>query len=115
MRRVVGPVVFADWLGELLPDISIGGDPAEWLETVVASDASDGQLMHLGGLNLSRAWMLEGIAAGLPEGDERRSILLAAAVQHRDDGLAVVTGGYYEGEHWLGTFATYLVTARGLR
>lgn len=115
MRRMVGPVVFADWLGELLPDIPIDGDPAEWLDTVVASDARDGQLMHLGGLNLSRAWMLQGIAAGLPEGDERRSTLLAAAVQHRDDGLAVVTGGYYEGEHWLGTFATYLVTVRGLR
>ena len=115
MRRVIEPDRFTEWLGQLLPDIPIDGDPHDWLETTVVSDASDGQLMHLAGLNLSRAWMLEGIASALAEDDARRVTLLTVANQHRDAGLAVVTSGHYEGEHWLGTFATYLVTARGLR
>ena len=115
MRRMIEPALFGAWLTRLLPGISGGADQSGWLETATVSDPSDGQLMHLGGLNLSRAWMLEGIASGLPEHDQRRSTLLAAALDHRRAGLAVVTGGYYEGEHWLGTFATYLVTERGLR
>ena len=78
------------------------------------SDRSDGKLAHLDGLNLSRAWMLEGMAAGLPESDPRITALRAAATVHRETGLRAVTGEHYEGGHWLGTFAVYLVTARGL-
>ena len=60
--------------------------------------------------------MLEGIAAGLPETRPRASrALRAAAAVHRERGLAAVTGEHYEGGHWLGTFAVYLVTGRGLR
>jgi hypothetical protein len=59
--------------------------------------------------------MLEGIAGALAAGDARRPALLAAAAEHRAAGLAAVTGEHYEGGHWLGTFATYLVTERGLR
>jgi hypothetical protein len=59
--------------------------------------------------------MLEGMAAGLPEGDRRIAGLRAAAEVHRKKGLAAVTGEHYEGGHWLGTFAVYLVTGRGLR
>jgi hypothetical protein len=62
-------------------------------------------------LNLSRAWMLEGIARGLTPTDPRRASLLATARAHRDAALPAVTGEHYEGGHWLGTFATYLVTA----
>jgi hypothetical protein len=40
--------------------------------------------------------------------------LLAAAAAHGASGLASVTGEYYEGGHWLGSFATYLVTGKGL-
>ncbi|HIE92254.1 MAG TPA: DUF2891 family protein, partial [Acidobacteria bacterium] len=78
------------------------------------SYATDGKLVHLDGLNLSRAWMLEGIAAGLPEDDARRAALRAAAAAHREAGLAAVSGAHYEGGHWLGTFAMYLVTERGV-
>ena len=78
------------------------------------TDRSDGKLAHLDGLNLSRAWMLEGIAAGLPKSDPRRAALMAAARAHRQAGLAAVTGEHYEGGHWLGTFAMYLSTERGL-
>ncbi len=65
-------------------------------------------------MNLSRAWMLAGIGAGLPAGDPRQKELRAAAAAHRDAGLAAVTGEHYEGGHWLGSFATYLMTERGL-
>jgi hypothetical protein len=58
--------------------------------------------------------MLEGIASGLPRDDERRPVLLATASAHRGAGLRAVTGEHYEGGHWLGTFAAYLVTGRGL-
>ena len=115
VRRVVAPDVFADRLRDLLPGISEDGDPTGWLEPAVVTDASDGKLAHLDGLNLSRGWMLEGIAQALPDSDARRPALLAAARVHREAGLAAVTGEHYEGAHWLGTFATYLVTERGLR
>lgn len=115
MRRVMAPAVFAEWLRGLLPGVPEHGDPAGWLEPAVVIDASDGKLAHLDGLNLSRAWMLEGIASALPDTDPRRAGLLATARAHREAGLAAVTGEHYAGGHWLGSFATYLVTQRGLR
>jgi hypothetical protein len=113
MRRVLDGKAFARWLEALLPDLPRDGSSA-WLEPGVVTDPTDGKLAHLDGLNLSRAWMLEGIAAGLPEGDTRRAGLLAVARVHRESGLRSVTGEHYEGGHWLGTFAVYLVTERGL-
>ena len=88
---------------------------SEWLPVAVSPDPSDPKLAHLDGLNLSRAWMLEGILSDLPENDPRRPALRAAADAHRRAGLAAVTGAHYEGGHWLGSFAVYLVTKRGLR
>ena len=114
LRRVLEPDRFAAWLHEFLPGIPTDGEGAGWIEPAVVTDAGDGKLVHLDGLNLSRAWMLEGIAAALPDGDARRPALLAAADRHRAVGLASVTGEHYEGGHWLGTFAAYLVTGRGL-
>ena len=113
LRRVTAPAEFANWLRRFLPQIPDDGG-AGWLDPGVVIDPTDGKLVHLDGLNLSRAWMLEGIAAGLPAGDVRRSALNAAAASHRAAGLASVTGATYEGGHWLGTFATYLITGRGL-
>ncbi len=113
MRRVLPSPEFAHWLRTFLPQISAtrkGG----WLEPVVSPDPSDPKLAHLDGLNLSRAWMLEGIAAGLPKGDKRLPMILAAAEAHKSAGLAAVTGKHYEGGHWLGSFAVYLVTRRGI-
>ena len=114
LRRVSAPDAFADWLTRFLPGIPEDGR-ADWLEPGVVTDPTDGKLVHLDGLNLSRAWMLEGIASGLPADDDRRSALVAAADAHRASGLAAVTGATYEGGHWLGTFATYLITGRGLK
>ena len=59
--------------------------------------------------------MLEGIITGLPKGDARLSALRAAATSHRRAGLAAVTGETYEGGHWLGSFAVYLITQRGIQ
>lgn len=112
MRRVLDPDELAAWLGRFLPTLPTRDEP--WLDPVRCPDPSDGKLAHLDGLNLSRAWMLEGIAAGLPPSDARRAALEAAARAHREAGLSAVTGAHYEGSHWLGTFAVYLTTRRGL-
>lgn len=114
MRRFLTPVELAAWLGGLLPTVPLDGSTS-WLPVAVVSDRADGKLAHLDGLNLSRAWMLEGIAAGLPGGDPRLRSLRATAALHRSAGLSAVTGEHYEGGHWLGSFAVYLVTGRGVR
>ena len=113
MRRVLPPGEYAAWLEAFLPRLPRDGG-AGWLAPGIVTDPSDPKLAHLDGLNLSRAWMLEGIALGLPEADPRRAGLCAAAETHRIAGLRAVTGEHYEGGHWLGTFAVYLVTGRGL-
>jgi hypothetical protein len=113
MRRVLKPGEFAAWLGGFLPRLPLDGSSA-WLQPAVVTDPTDGKLAHLDGLNLSRAWMLRGIAAGLPDGDPRIPSLLATAAEHRRSGLASVTGDHYEGGHWLASFAVYLETGRGL-
>jgi hypothetical protein len=112
MRRVLPSQDFARWLRTFMPQISTSG-AAKWLQPVVSPDPSDPKLAHLDGLNLSRAWMLEGIAAGLPKGDKRLPLITVTAEAHRRAGLAAMTGEHYEGGHWLGSFAVYLVTKRG--
>ena len=113
MRRVMEADEFAKWLREFLPTIPSTAK-ADWLPVVVSPDPSDPKLAHLDGLNLSRAWMLEGIMSRLPADDPRQPALVAATEAHRRAGLAAVTGAHYEGGHWLGSFAVYLVTRRGL-
>ncbi len=112
MRRILEPKDYALWLTRFLPKIP-SKPSTSWLPIGVVTDRTDGKLAHLDGLNISRAWMLEGIAAGLPEDDPRRPILRATAAVHRTSGLASVTGEHYEGGHWLGSFAAYLVTGKG--
>jgi hypothetical protein len=119
MRRVLPPKEFAKWLKGFMPQIPMTPRQSEaattdWLPVVVSPDPSDPKLAHLDGLNLSRAWMLEGIISGLPADDPRRPVLQATADAHRRAGLAAVTGEHYEGGHWLGSFAVYLTTRRGI-
>jgi hypothetical protein len=113
VRRVLPPAEFAKWLTKFLPRIPKTNSGA-WLPIGIVTDPTDGKLAHLDGLNLSRAWMLEGIASGLPPGDPRIRALMAAAHTHAASGLVAVTGEHYEGGHWLGSFATYLTTRRGI-
>jgi hypothetical protein len=113
MRRVLPESEFAGWLREFLPSLPTDGQ-AGWLAPGVVTDPTDPKLVHLYGLNLSRAWMLHGIARGLPASDPRGPALKAAARIHNTAGMAGVTEEHYEGGHWLGTFAVYLETSRGL-
>jgi hypothetical protein len=111
MRRVLSSTDFAQWLHQFMPQISANDS---WLHPEKSPDQSDPKLAHIDGLNLSRAWMLEGIASGLPKNDPRIAILERSAAAHRNAGLAAVTGEHYEGGHWLGSFAVYLTTRRGI-
>jgi hypothetical protein len=106
IRRVLAPREFAHWLTAFLPQVPIDGTTA-WFPVARITDRSDPKLAHLDGLNLSRAWMLEGIADGLPADDKRGNALRAVAKLHTDTSLGAVTGEHYVGSHWLGTFALY--------
>lgn len=96
-----------------MPQIATSRD-GKWLPPVASPDPADPKLAHLDELNLSSARMLERIAAGLPKSDNRLPSIMAAAVTHRQAGLAAVTGEHYESGHWLGSFAVYLATRRGV-
>jgi hypothetical protein len=113
VRRILPATEYAAWLTGFLPRIPRTAS-ADWLAPGVVTDRSDPKLAHIDGLNLSLAWMLEGIAAGLPKGDRRLAALAAAARAHAAAALPAVTGEHYEGGHWLGTFATYYATRAGL-
>jgi hypothetical protein len=106
MRRVLPAADFAPWLHAFLPAL-----PTCLQQPVVVTDPSDGKLAHLGGLNLSRAWCLHAIARALPDGDPLRASLASAADAHAATGLASVWTGDYAGEHWLASFAVYLLGA----
>ncbi|MGH8336362.1 MAG: DUF2891 domain-containing protein, partial [Gammaproteobacteria bacterium] len=113
MRRILPQKEFTSWLTKFLPQIPANED-TRWLPPVSSRDPADGKLAHLDGLNLSRAWMLQAIAAALPDSDPRRAGLCAAACPHAEAGLAAVTDEHYEGSHWLPSFAVYLLTRRSL-
>jgi hypothetical protein len=106
MRRVMPPPEFSRWFTAFLPAVD--------LQPTRVSDVSDGKLYHLAGLNLSRAWMLNGIASALPPGEARTKGMLELAGKLRDAGFAAITAAHYEGGHWLGSFAVYLATDRGI-
>lgn len=112
MRRVLPAGEFRDYLGRLLPGFKRGrlGNLERF---AVVTDPTDGRLVHLDGLNLVRAWCFEGVASALPPGDRRRSVALDLARRHAEAGLARVLSGHYEGEHWLASFAVYLLTGTG--
>lgn len=114
MRRVYSSENYATWLSTFLPSIPTDGN-ASWITIATVVDKSDGKLAHLDGLNLSRAWMLEGIASALPSDDERVAAIDSAARAHKAAGVnSVINDMHYMGSHWLGSFATYLETQRGL-
>ena len=112
MRRVLSPAEFADWLRRFLPGIPRKTSGA-WLEPGIVTDRKDPKLAHIDGLNLSRAWMLRGIASGLSGRDPRRAALEKTAARHAEAALPAVTGQHYEGGHWLGSFAVYLLGGTG--
>jgi hypothetical protein len=109
MRRVLPPAEFHAWFSRFLPGVA-NGEPKNLLEPAKVTDRSDVQLVHLDGLNLSRAWCMGHIAAALPENDPARPVLEQAAARHADSALRHVASGNYAGEHWLASFAVYLLS-----
>ncbi len=101
MARVLPAEDFVKWINAFLPGINSGGLKI-MNETARVSDRSDGKLVHLDGLNFSRAWCLKGLAgiAGM-----NREILSEAALRHINAAIPNVADGDYAGEHWLATFA----------
>jgi hypothetical protein len=110
MRRVLPPQEFRAWLRRALPGLE-KGEPKNLLEPAKVTDRSDPQLVHLDGLNLSRAWCMRSVAAALPKDDPVRKVLAESAAKHADAALRHVASGDYAGEHWLASFAVYLLTA----
>ena len=108
MRRVLAPAEFRTWFVRFLPRLA-QGEPKGLLAPATVSDRSDPKIVHLDGLNLSRAWCLRSIAAALPADDPARKVLVEAAAAHAAASLQHVASGDYAGEHWLATFAVYLL------
>lgn len=107
MRRVLEPGEFQQWFSRFLPDLA-RGEPASLLKPAIVTDRTDPKLVHLDGLNLSRAWTMRSIAAALAANDPARASLTHAAKLHKEAGVAHVASGDYAGEHWLASFAVYM-------
>lgn len=115
LRRILSSEKFAKWLEQFLPDL--GNDDAavaNLLKPAIVSDVSDPKIVHLAGLNLSRAWTQQGVLSALPSDDGRRAVLQRSVDAHTAAGLNYVFSGHYEGEHWLATFAVYTLTKVGI-
>jgi len=102
MRRVLDEDEFHSWMGDFAPQLL---QQEYALEVGSVSDRSDGKLVHLDGLNFSRAWVLYGLAYQYPA----YSHLLQIADAHLAYSLPNLVGDSYEGGHWLGTFALYAI------
>jgi hypothetical protein len=100
---------FAGWLHSFLPGLA-AGQPRSLFTPVIVSDPSDGQIAHLHGLNLSRAWCWRRLAQALPAADPRIPSCLAAARAHADVSLPHVTTGDYMVTHWLAAYAVLLLS-----
>ena len=104
MKRILNKEDFKTWLAKFLPQIKEGNFN---LETGKVSDRTDGKLVHLDGVNFSRAWSLYTIAKDLPELIHLKNI----ANKHINYSLPNIVGDNYEGGHWLGSFAIYALNS----
>lgn len=103
MRAILPPGQFIVWLKRFLPRLE-AGEPATLFSPARVSDRSDGRIVHLDGLSLSRAWCWRTIASALPEGDSLRGVASRAAQKHFAAAFGFLSG-HYMGEHWLASFA----------
>ncbi|HXI62348.1 MAG TPA: DUF2891 domain-containing protein, partial [Pyrinomonadaceae bacterium] len=109
MRRVMNKAEFARWFHRFLPGLG-SNQPKSLVQPAIVTDRTDPKLVHLDGLNLSRAWCMRSIAAALPQNDPARRVLARSATAHAQAALPYISSGNYEGEHWLASFAVYLLT-----
>jgi len=100
MRRVLPKEEFTGWLDSFLPALE---DKNYQLEPGKVGDRSDGKLVHLDGLNFSRAWVFYGLANQYPEYEYLKNV----ANQHISYSYPNLVGDTYEGGHWLASFAVY--------
>lgn len=100
MSKVLESSTYAIWINKFLPQIN---DMEFDLTPAEVSDRSDGHLVHLDGLNFSRATCLNGIAKKLGNATHLENI----AVKHLEHSLNNISNDHYMGSHWLGTFALY--------
>lgn len=110
MSRLLPSDEFPAWLDRFLPGLA-DEEPGSLFQPATVSDASDGQIAHLHGLNLSRAWAFVAVADCLPAEDSRRDPMMAAAKRHAEASLPHVAGSDYMVEHWLAAYATLLLSA----
>ncbi len=111
MRRVLPPTEFHAWLQKFLPGLA-KSEPAALLKPATVSDRTDPKIVHLDGLNLSRAWCMKHLAEALPADDPMRQVLARSAAEHTEAAVPHVASGDYAGEHWLASFAVYLLTEK---
>ena len=108
MSLILDSSDFPDWLEPFLPGIA-ASQPTVLFQPATVADSTDGQMAHLHGLNLSRAWAFTRLAERLPDGDARIKPMMAAAEQHAHQALPHVSGSDYMVEHWLAAYATLLL------
>ncbi len=108
MAQLLPRATFAAWLARFLPGIA-GGEPRALFTPAIVSDASDGHIAHLHGLNASRAWCWRRIAEALPAGDPRIVVAREAMARHAAAALPHAVGGDYMVEHWLAAYAVLLL------
>ena len=104
MKRVLSHDEFKTWFQDFLPQLK---EKTFKLAVGEVSDRTDGKLVHLDGVNFSRAWSLNYIAKDLPEYNHLKTI----ANQHINYSLPSIVGDSYEGGHWLGSFAIYALNS----
>ena len=104
MSLVLKPETFLQWLDEFLPGLP-QEHPQPLFRPAYVSDASDGQMAHLHGLNLYRAFVWKHLVAILPADDRRSASIDAAASAHALASMGAVTGSDYMVEHWLACYA----------
>jgi Protein of unknown function (DUF2891) len=109
MAGLLDPAEFSGWLNGFLPDLA-GARPAALFTPADVSDPTDGQLAHLHGLNLSRAWCWRRLAETLPPADPRIAVMRDAVRRHTDASLDQTVGSDYMVEHWLAAYAVLLLT-----
>lgn len=107
MRKVLSAQDYVVWLNGFLGELELGNP--DLLKPAVVSDRSDMQIVHLDGLNLSRAWCMLGIIKALPNNSALREVLLTSAQKHIRATLPNIANGDYAGEHWLASFAVYVL------
>ena len=94
MRRLLPPDRFASWFDGFLPDLARGRPKCLFVPAEV-TDRSDGKIVHLDGLNLSRAWCLDSLAASPGQTPARAAAMHASARLHREAALPHIEGGLH--------------------